>query len=74
MGSHPCTQSAMSCLSFLTEPKARDGDFQGDVGRSKKWSKGTGRGGVLGEVGALYLFEALVSAPPLPHLASEPPR
>lgn len=74
MGSHPCIRSAESCLSFPIEPKARAGDLQRDVGRSKKWTKGTGRGGGLGEVGALSLFEAQVAAPPLPRRASEPPR
>lgn len=51
MGSHPCIRSAESCLSFPIEPKARAGDLQRDVGRSKKWTKGTGRGGGLGRLG-----------------------
>lgn len=74
MGSHPCIQSAQSCLSFPNGPKPQDSDFQGDVSRRKKWTKRTGRGKGLEEFGALLLFGAPVAAHPLPHLASEPPR
>lgn len=74
MGLHSSIWSAPGLPQFPHLPESPARRLLGDVGRRKKWSKGTGRRGGSGEVQALSLFRAPVAAPPLPRLASESPR